>query len=200
MKKKIFAMLLVVALVLSIVPLTALAAEATVCKCGSTEWTGYVKSGEGTHAIFCKQCGAMQARSELACSSMDGKVCFWCKENMPGVEPEAPEVPEEPECKHEWKGVANNGADHNVVCRDCSEVLGAEAHKFVGGVCACGAIYVAPEVPEEPECKHEWKGVANNGADHNIVCRDCLEVLGAESHKFVGGVCACGAIYVEPAC
>ena len=100
------------------------------------------------------------------------------------------------ECKHEWKGVVNNGdATHNVVCRDCEEVLGAESHKFVNGICACGAIYV------EAECEHEWKGVANNGdATHNIICRDCLEVLGAESHKFVNGICACGAIYVETEC
>ena len=104
-------------------------------------------------------------------------------------------------CKHVNKGVTNKGENHEVVCRDCLEVLGTEAHDYsLMDTCACGA--VKPAAPAEPECEHKWKGVANKDeATHNIVCRDCLEVLGTESHKYVDGrPCACGAIYVEDQC
>ena len=178
MSKKILAMLMALAMIISMVPMTAMAAS---CE---HEWiSGYQPYGDGC-AIVCSLCGEAQAGSEQP-HSFFGDKCFWCK--APAA---APEQPEEPACGHEWKGVVNNGANHNVVCRDCQTVLSTEAHNFVNGAdCACGAVYVAPK------CDHEWKGVVNNGADHSLVCRDCEEILSTEAHKYaVNGTCACGAI------
>ena len=112
-------------------------------------------------------------------------------------------------CEHEWlPGYQPYGDGCAIVCVLCGDAQnGSEiphSDPFGTGKCFwCGTSLTdseEPVEPTEPECKHEWKGVVNNDeASHKIICRDCKEDLGTESHNFVNGICACGAIYVEPA-
>ena len=231
MKKKLLAVLLVVALIMSIAP-TAFAADDHTCEGGA--WT---PNGDLTHSSFCPICGEVDKTEPCTPGFRDPSLCQWCKGSM---------TPE-PKCDHEGGAWISNGDGTHTSSCDCGAnkttgecqdlgkgvcyMCGYEFHKcdYTEAVsdgdrhhfltCECGkkldvALNCADSdgdrfcdscgyemYREVVECKHVWKGVANNDeATHKIVCRDCLEVLGTESHKFVNGVCACGAIYVEPEC
>ncbi len=150
MKRKIFAALLAVMMVVSILPLGVMAGD---CTHGNGASGGdWMSNGDLTHSSYCKECG--EVAKEGSCFSWDGVECYMCHGSM---------TPE-PECKHEYKGVVNTGDAHNIVCRDCGTVLDTESHKFVDNLpCVCGAIYVH---------EHDFAAgvTTNNDGTHNTDC------------------------------
>ena len=129
MSKKILAMLMALAMIISMVPMTAMAAS---CE---HEWiSGYQPYGDGC-AIVCSLCSEAQAGSEQP-HSFVGDKCHWCK--APAA---APEKPEEPACDHKGGAWTSNGdGTHTSKC-ECGEFVdGPHPCQYLGtGKCfMCG--------------------------------------------------------------
>ena len=181
MNRRIWAILLVVVMAISMVPMTAMAAD-TDCNHIAGGWTS---NNNGTHTSRC-ECGQNTTTGE--CQTLNGTSCYMCGYIM--------NVP----CKHEWKGVTyKDEASHNIVCRDCREVLSAESHMYVDGrPCACGAIY--SEDKKDHECTFDAGVTSNNDGTHNINCTCGSYVqVGCLDNDGDGKCDSCGYIkYVAP--
>lgn len=178
MNKKFMAMLLVIVMVASMVPMTALAVEEHDC-----DYSKAVSVGNKQHKMYCIVEGcenfidyAMNCRDEnpadWKCDSCGGDV---------GTRP-AP---------HEHNYVAHDNGDgtHTSSC-NCGDTEDPTAHVYNNGVCECGAV--------QP-CDHgvmvtKYYRDNQDGATHTITC-DCGVVVNpAAAHEYnVQGDCACGA-------
>ena len=150
-------------------------------------------NGDGTHSYKC-ECGEVVSTEAHNWTSLkDGE--WFCKDC--GVF--TTEDPNAPECDHAHKKYVDNGnGSHDVVCKECNEVLTDDAahtyHRW--GKCVCGAKKPAP-------CKHENKDIVDNGdGTHDVVCEKCEKVLTDNAahtyHRW--GKCVCGATksHVKP--
>ena len=178
MNKKILAMLLALAMIISVVPMTAMAAE------GECEHN-YVphSNNDGTHTSSCN-CGN-EVTINCLDNNGDGKcdACGYQKYTKP-----------EGEHEHNYIAHSNNDGTHNSSCNCGLEVKNITCLDNDGdGKCdSCGYLKYTGK------CEHEHKGVVDNkdGLSHNVVCRDCLKTLVVKvAHEYVNGVCACGAIH-----
>ena len=177
MSKKILAMLLVIVMVISMVPMVASAAEGCNHDTGEVKYTD---NKNGTHQVTCK-CGKVIAEA-AECEFVDGR-CV-CGARKAG-------------CKHdgEVSYKNNNDGTHKVTC-ECGKVIAEAAEcEFVGGRCVCGA--------RKAGCKHNgltyWKN--NNDGTHTITCECGVEVNAAAEHVYnEQNTCACGAIKPTKKC
>ena len=129
MSKKILAMLLVIVMVISMVPMVASAAEGCNHDTGKVKYTD---NKNGTHQVTCN-CGKVIAEA-AECEFVGGR-CV-CGARKAG-------------CKHdgEVSYKNNNDGTHKVTC-ECGKVIAQAAEcEFVGGRCVCGAT--------KPACKHD---------------------------------------------
>ncbi len=180
MRRKTLAMLLVVMMVISMVPTTALAA---------TEYA-YIPNGNGTHTVTYVVDNDWDNEVIVgpeACTNNGKGYCTVCTGAIPAA----------PECDHwahsgEWTAKSNGNNTHNNICV-CEEVMGT-----VDCVvdCVCGG-YVAPVVPECDHWAHtaEWTAESNGNNTHNNICV-CEEVMGTVDCQ---PECICGG-YVAPEC
>ncbi len=173
MKKRTLAMLLALVLVISIVPMAAMAKECEH-KGGNLPNAKF----DGTHDVWCLSCNTWYIKGQK-CSYTDGK-CTVCA---------AP-------CDHkEALKACTDGKHHEVVCRVCNTILRTEDCTFgKDGKCICGN-GAAAEKPTAPACKHTPKAgtyVRNATGGHDVKCAKCGETY-HEACTFSDGKCVCGA-------
>ena len=89
MSKKILAMLMALAMIISMVPMTALAADDHTCEGGA-----WISNGDGTHSSYCKICNEVNQTG--SCHSFNGTTCYMCQGSM-SAEPAQPGQPVLPE-------------------------------------------------------------------------------------------------------
>ena len=202
MNRRIWAILLVIVMAISMVPMTAMAAECNHSVFGGTvswrEKKDATCSENGYEAsYFCNACGNMmiwidggyvvKTTGTIPATGLHNYVEGVCA--CGAVEP----------CDHNGLTYVlnnNDGTTHKVTC-ECGEVLNTAAtHTYNDqGMCACGAIE-----PSE-SCDHNGLFYVKNNEDgktHKVTC-ECGEVLNeAAAHAYANGLCACGAI--EPNC
>ncbi len=157
------------------------------CICGSecdhmAQKFDFVSNGDNTHNVLCAVCGDTLSEN-IACNFNDEDVCGNCGAEKINT------------CDHmgnHWDYIDNENGTHNVVCKDCEEVVTEDAEcVYTDGKCICGA--------EKPECKHEGAQtlVDNGDGTHNALCPTCDEVMDTVEHFFddvnYDGKCACGA-------
>ena len=178
MKKKLLAMLLVLAMVISIVPLTAIAED---CDHEHADYSHYVSNGKGQHDIICPDCDEGVFGWMFQCKNADtdyNGYCDKCGFNC---------------CMHSSKSLKNNeDGTHTFYCQNCKAQLSTEAHQYseATGACVCGAL-------KTPVCEHKSKSIKNNNdGTHTFFCRHCGEKLTTEAHQYseAAGACVCGAL------
>ena len=177
-KKKLLAVLMVLALIISIAP-TAFAEHEH-----EHEYNNAVSDGAGHHDLSCN-CG--QEVKGITCldSNGDGKCdsCGYVKYTKP-----------EDSHEHNYVAHSNGNGTHDLSCNCGLEVKGITCLDSNGdGKCdSCGYQKYAPV------CKHGFQYVKDNGdgKTHKATCRDCGIVIAEKlAHVFdENGVCACGAI------
>lgn len=158
MNKKFLAMLLALAMIISMVPMVV---GAACSHNGESYWAPTSTPGE--HAKYCECWGYIFETG--SCTYENGQ-CTVCH----GYAPET-EEPATPECNH-VRSISPNkdGVTHSVYCRICNEPMGNEDCTFVNGSCICGN----SNKNTEPECKHETAIKANDdGVTHTSYCRIC---------------------------
>lgn len=220
--KRGFAVMMALALCLSLLPVNVFAAEAGN-RCPKCETGTITQDKNDPKHLICDSCADF---SEYVQES-------------------------EPLCSHDKTYVGKDNADgtHELICTNCTEVVKADAHSYVNGVCECGAVEpkaephehswsysCAPydyyyhtktcscgekvyeecttsvvqeganwvkkctlcgqwhEIVSAPTCTHENTSYWNNGETHSEVCKNCKEVLqDCVPHYYVEGKCVCGA-------
>lgn len=181
MNKKFLAMLLALAMIISMVPMVVGAAGCT--HNGESHWIPTATSGQ--HAKVCGICWSHIFETG-SCNYQNGQ-CTVCG----GYAPET-EEPETPECDHVRAIKPNDdGVTHSVYCRICNEPMGNENCTFVNGSCICGN----SNKNTEPECKHKTAIKANDdGVTHTSYCRLCNGNTVIQKCNFdANGVCTiCG--------
>lgn len=155
MKKRIVTMLLALVLVVSLVPVAAMADGCDCDKLTVIATGAYtVQSNDnGTHSMLCNAHGA--AINVLPCDATEEKACSVCGYTKPAAEPDAPE------CKHEYSYAPLGGGQHKKFCRLCDSMWANAVTENcalgVDGKCIyCeGGKVSEPEDPKPEESKPE---------------------------------------------
>lgn len=208
MKKRILTMLLALAMILSVVPMMAMAEELHThdwsswnefegkCNrgcytCGTVEqhtpdWWTY-DLGNGTHQMKCKVCG--RAHSDPVAHTYDNGVCTGCS---------AKQV-----CAHSWWTVDLGNGTHQQQCLVCGEPHPQygqiEPHEFENGRCIdCSAVEA---------CNHNWYTIDLQDGTHQLKCTLCGTAHPTngqvEPHEFdedTGRCIDCSALKPSTAC
>ena len=185
MKTKALSLFLVLALLVSLVPMTALASDSTECD----HTKGYIVNANATHSFGCTKCGLLEW-GPVACDEgfkVDG-LCWICQGSLSRT------------CDHkDAKWTPNGDGTHSSVC-SCTEVLAGPYDCNPGSGTTC--LLCGGDVEVEPECAHGIR-VYNNNNDgtHTVSCYDCPVVFGTEEHSYNEfDICVCRAIKpTEPA-
>ena len=169
MSKKILAMLLVIVMVISMVPMTALAAT---CADGCID--GWVPTVPGSHKQGCPNCGTITGFFNITCydDNKDG-FCDGCRAAKGHT--------------HAYTILSSNqDGTHKKSCA-CGEGFNFNC-EYVNGVCACG-------YAEKAACQHngEVKYTDNKNGTHQVTCKCGVVISAAVEHTFDGGRCNCGA-------
>ena len=154
MNKRIAAMLMALAMLISLVPMTLLA-EDDACK---HENVTYVSTEAGKHDMKCVDCGYKYGFN-FSCSGSDTDYDGICDKCGYVYKPAV--------CEHTSKSIKDNGdGTHTYYCRGCSAELNTEAHTYSNGACTCGAL-------GGHECDLDGKTVDNGNGTHSVTCSGC---------------------------
>jgi len=164
-------MLMALAMLVSMVPMSAMAAE---CTFGQHDQLIAL----GTKCPICGEWGQKDEEPEQPDADVtpeqpeeDGKCTFgqhdqlialgtkcpicgeWGQKDEESEQPDADIDPSAHKCMSETKAVANkDGLSHSIVCAECNEFWKNEAHNWEDGVCtACGFESPFESAPEKPE-------------------------------------------------
>ena len=178
MNKKFLTMLMALAMLVSIVPMAAMAEE------GHEHNYEAQSNHDGTHTLSCI-CGLEVENIPCLDNDGDGECdsCGYVKYTKP-----------EDSHEHNYVAHSNGNGTHDLSCNCGLEVKGITCLDSNGdGKCdSCGYQKYAPV------CKHGFQYVKDNGdgKTHKATCRDCGIVIAEKlAHVFdENGVCACGAI------
>lgn len=152
MKKKFVAMLLVLATLLTLLPVTAMAAD---CNHSSNKKT-YTCNNNYTHKIYCKTCKRTVEESAActASSSFWGSsdTCQYCNG---------------PVCNHQTTSTSNGNGTHTTKCA-CGKVSRTENCTFYGNSTQCWTC------KGSKPCAHTYKTTTPNGdGTHTTKCNSC---------------------------
>ena len=186
MKKKFFAMLMSLVMIISLVPMTAFAAD---CE---HENVTYVPTTPGYHDMKCTDCGYMYGFTFFKCVSTDGNsdgICDKC-----GYQYKKPAH----ECSFDTL-VSISDTQHQFKC-GCGKYVGEPINhedRDGDGKCNCG--YVMYKVPAE-EHEHNYVPHSNNDGTHTSSCNCGLEVtLNCADNDGDNKCDSCGYVkYVAP--
>ena len=182
MRKRFLTMLLALIMVVSVVPMVAMAegtGEEHDCWDYASQFT-YVNNGNGTHTVKCPEGHEVQTADCV----WDSSSCI-CGSTKPVATHDCWDGP----FTYEYNG---NGT-HTVKCPE-GHTVQTTTCVWESGKCACGS--------EKPACDHtanNWKYTNNNDGTHTVTCKDCGEVVTANAAcVWESGKCACGS--EKPAC
>lgn len=169
MMKRCFAVMMVLVLCLSLLPINVFAAE----------------NVQG----YCNDC----KKETVLLADKSGYICSSCmNDNVTVTTPEEKPEPEEPVCPHEKTYATYNWREnnHTLTCTSCEKVVATEAHSYDNnGYCVCGAKAPAhehnyvdgkcaecgAEEPKPEEHVHSWKYTPDhyNYFTHVKTCSTC---------------------------
>lgn len=179
MKTKALSLFLALLMLVSMIPMAAMAAGSSDCDHLGGAWT---PNGDVTHSSTC-ECGEY-VDGPYPCQSFNGVTCYMCKGSM---------TPE-PVCDHTRNDWAPNGdGTHSSAC-DCGENVAGPYTCYAGSGTTCltcgGAVVAAPQ------CQHGFQNVINNNdGTHKFICRDCGVLISSAVHSYNEfDTCVCGAI------
>ena len=175
MNKRILAMLMALAMLVSMVPMGAMAEEV---KC--TGKYHDILVNDGLHSP-CPDCGVDDAGCEK---------CYGSEPEEPKDDDTSDDAPVEDKCTGKYHDILVSDGFHSPCpeCKaddpDCETCYGSEDDD------------TSDDAPEQPahKCMAETKAVANkDGLSHSIVCAECNEFWKNEAHNWEDGVCVdCG--------
>lgn len=161
MKKRTLAMLLALVLVISIVPMAAMAEE-----CAHVGPNHAVGNGDGTHNYICDSCNE-PFETNVSCSYDETGFCYGCQQGKPPVK-----------CEHVGvtEVIANNDGTHSIKCH-CGEIIETDKCGYVDG--ECPSCHAHAPVPGCAEGVHSGltKVVGNGDGTHNYVCAKCGDYI-----------------------
>lgn len=175
MKRKLFAVLLVLALALSVMPLAASATEADPCENGHTWGTDYTYNTD-YHTRQCTVCGEYEIKSH----TLVNNVCTVCGIVQGGAIDSS-------HCNHFLSVVEQNGTQHHFRC-DCGQGDFWENHKDANGDGVCDGCSYGSE-----NCTHAaaiW--ITRNQFGHRQYCPGCDKEIVSWTEHNANGCDICG--------